>query len=371
VLMRDLRRHITSAESGQIILEANIPLLRGAGRVAYETRYQAERDLIYAVRSFERFRRTFIDDIVASYLGLLNLRQQIENARLQVDSLRDNRDRSEALFEAGRLNILDLGRVRNDLLRGENNVVLAIQRYQTALDFFKIQIGMEVSEPLEPAEEAMLFIQVPPLDEESAIALALDYRLDLINFRDRVDDTRRQVEIAKNGLLPDLNIGGSVVMDTDPTHLNMLNYDIERLTWRGNATLEIPLQRKAERNFLREAMIQWQRAERAYDLQQDQIRLEVRAAIRDLIAAREQLEIQLANVAIAETRSEAATIQFDLGLISNRDKVEAEQDLLDARNALSSAQADLRRAIVAFFRDTGMLRVDDDGRWLDVAEPID
>ncbi|UCD28431.1 MAG: hypothetical protein JSV03_15320, partial [Planctomycetota bacterium] len=39
-LMRDLTNHITSAETGAMILEADIPLLRGAGRAAYESRYQ-------------------------------------------------------------------------------------------------------------------------------------------------------------------------------------------------------------------------------------------------------------------------------------------------------------------------------------------
>lgn len=371
VLMRDLGRHITSGETGQMILEANIPLLRGAGRVNYESRYQAERDLIYAVRSFEHFRRTFIDDVIAAYLELVNLRQQIENARLQVDSLRQNLARSEAMNEAGRVDILDLGRVRNDLLSGENNVVLAIQRYQTALDVFKIRIGMVVTEPLELAEEAPLFVRVPPLDEAAAVETALNYRLDLINFRDRVDDARRQVEIAKNGLLPDLTIAGSVTMDTDPDELNMLNYDIERLTWRGSAALEIPLQRKEERNALRDAMIQWHRTERSYSLQQDQVRQQVRAAIRNMIAARERLEIQVANVEITENQSEAATIKFDLGEISNRDKVDAEQDLLEARDQLASATAEFHRAIVAFYRDTGTLRIEDDGRWLDVARPIE
>jgi outer membrane protein TolC len=118
-------------------------------------------------------------------------------------------------------------------------------------------------------------------------------------------------------------------------------------------------------------MIQWHRAERTYDLQQDRVRQEVRAAIRNLIAERERLEIQVANVEIAEKRSEAATIKFDRGEISNRDKVEAEQDLLEARDELASATADFGRAIVAFYRDTGTLRIEDDGRWLDVARPIE
>src|SRR5207253_9955531 len=43
-LMRDLTHHITTGETGQAVLSANIPLLRGAGLVAQESRFQAERN---------------------------------------------------------------------------------------------------------------------------------------------------------------------------------------------------------------------------------------------------------------------------------------------------------------------------------------
>ncbi len=57
--------------------------------------------------------------------------------------------------------------------------------------------------------------------------------------------------------------------------------------------------------------------------------------------------------------------QFDKGQISNRDIVDADDDLLEARNAYDDAQSDLRRAILAFRLATGTMRVGDDGRWGD------
>ena len=49
--------------------------------------------------------------------------------------------------------------------------------------------------------------------------------------------------------------------------------------------------------------------------------------------------IQSLNVEENEMRLEAATAQFDLGRITNRDVVEAEDDLLSARNQLAAALA--------------------------------
>lgn len=369
-LMRDLGHHITSAERGQAILEAEIPLLRGAGKVAYESRYQAERSLIYAVRSFERFRRTFLTDVLSDYFNLLQSRQQVENVRESIRSFEEDAERARELVRTEKIIELEASRVENALLSQQSNLLSTIEGYETALDRFKIRIGMPTIQRLELAEEDIP-LREPIVTEQEAIATALAYRLDLLNDLDRVDDARRQVEVAKNGLLPDLNVVGSVTMDTDPSHLRMFDYDIERLTWRGRVDLEVPLDRKAERNALREAMVQLRRAERNYDLVQDRVRQEVRQALRRVELSRLTLEVQLRNMETAERRRDFAFEQFIRGLISNRDKVEAENDLLDARNDYASALAEYRRAIVELHRDTGTLRIDDDGNWLDVARPIE
>ena len=101
--MRDLGVHTTSGESGQMVLEANIPLLRGAGRVAYESRYQAERDLIYAVRDFERFRRVFVVDVAREFLNLVALKARVENTKKLEEGYRDDVPRTRDLLESERI----------------------------------------------------------------------------------------------------------------------------------------------------------------------------------------------------------------------------------------------------------------------------
>ena len=65
--------------SNDLILSGNVPLLRGFGTVARESRIQAERDLVYAARDFERFRRTLLVDIASDYFNLLASRDRILN----------------------------------------------------------------------------------------------------------------------------------------------------------------------------------------------------------------------------------------------------------------------------------------------------
>lgn len=361
-LMRDLGAHITSGETGQMILSADIPLLRGAGKVAQESRYQAERELIYAARTFERYRRAFLVEVASSYFDVLALKAGIENAQASVEALAIDKARSDGLAKTGRILQVDVDRAEVEYLRARNDAITAQTAYDSALDRFKILIGMPTVQPIE-AVEPDFEVAAPGVNEDLAIETALRCRLDLLNEQDAVDDTRRAVLVARNNLLPDLDFRGSVTLDTDPNRKNSVSYNTERTTWRGEVAMEIPLNRVAERNEYRSSIIDLRRAERNYDRRRDEVRLDVRDAFRGIEQARLSLEIQAENIKINDFRKRQAEELLNRGLLqSNRDKIEAETDWRDAKNRYAQAEANYRTAVLAFLRDTETLRVTDDGR---------
>lgn len=379
--IRDLTNRVTTGESGQLILEATIPLLRGAGPAAYESRYQAERDLIYAVRTFEGFRRRLAVDIAGEFFNLQQLRQQITNAEQSITALAREVGRSRALWESGRLIQLEVQRAQQDLLFAINRQVNAIQAYEAALDRFKIRIGMPVETPIDvtvptdvtaglpqtATQEGSLeaAIRMPEVTEDEAVRVALKYRLDLLNDLDRIGDADRGIAIAQNGLLPDLVATSSVLASTDPDKPSTLNYNASRMQWTAGVTLGVPLDRVEERNALRRSYILKDQARRNYEQAKDTVILQVRATMRRVRQQQEVLQIQIRNRDLALERVRSVQIRLATkGDISNREVVEAERDLLAARNGLAQAQADLYLAILEFRRDTGTLRVDDRGHWL-------
>lgn len=378
-LMRDLTNHITTAETGAAILEANIPLLRGAGLVAYESRFQAERNLIYAVRNFENFRRSLTVLIAGDYFNLQQLRQGIVNSRESIRSLDQVAARAQARRRVGWETILNVQRAEQDKLNAMVSEANAIEAYRTALDSFKIRIGMSTEEEIEvtPADMGVTpqttpgmhvgsleeALHLPAVSEEEAIDVALRYRLDLLNTLDQIDDAARGVKIAENNLLPDLNASGSLTYNSDPAEKNAWTYSSERQTARAAVNLELPLDRVAERNALRSTLIDKRRAERTYEEARDTVMLQVRRAIRRVQQQQTVLQVQMINRDLAINRRRAAEIEFEKGLTDNRDIVDAERQLLNARNQLAEAQANLRLAILQFRRDTGTLRVDDEGKW--------
>jgi outer membrane protein TolC len=173
------------------------------------------------------------------------------------------------------------------------------------------------------------------------------------------------VLIAKNNLLPDFDFSGSVTMDTDPDKKNMFSYSTERTTWRAMLELEIPVDRVEERNTYRASLIDLRRTERFYDEAADTVRLEVRQAVRAVEQTRVTMDIQWRNIAINDTRRELARTKFETdGSVPYIDVENAENDWRLAVNRHAQAKADYRLAILEFFRDTGTLRVDDEGHWI-------
>ncbi len=369
-LVRDIADHVTTGESGSVILEANIPLLRGAGRVAYESRYSAERALIYAVRTYERFRRSFLVQVASDYFNLQSLKTAIDNTYESYRGREQDWQRADFISRMGRnRTIFDAPRAKSTLRAAEAALVSAKEQYETALDRFKVFVGMPVGALLDVVEQEAdeesksLDALLPPVDRAVAEDVAIRYRLDLLTSADGVDDARRGVINARNAILPDLNLAASWATNSNADHLSAYTFNPEQNTWHGGLQLNVD-DRKSERNAYRAALINVRRAERDHEQFADNVRADVRRALRRIDQQENLRNIQTLNVKENEFRLDAAKAQFALGKSTNQDVVDADNDLLAARNQLARAVAAFRIAILDFRRDTGTLRLGPTGRWL-------
>lgn len=368
-LMRDVGEHVANSETGDVILSADIPLFRGAGPSAYESRYAAERELIYAVRRYERFRRSFLVAVAADFFNLQERKASITNTHQSYMNRRLDWDKADFIHRMGRSRtIAEAPRARANFRNAEARLVSAKEAYATALDRFKIRIGMAVGELLDvmnqDQDEGAKRVDrlLPDVDEPQAVELATRYRLDLINSADQVDDARRGVAIAKNRILPDLDLTASVAYASPADQLRAANFSEDRALWQAGVQLRMD-DRKTERNAYRRSLVSLRRAQRDHEEFVDSVRADVRRALRRVAQQDNLRRIQESNVAENEIRYEGARAQYDLGRSTNQDVVDAQNDLLEAQNNLAAAVADYRIAILQFRRDTGTLRVTDEGRW--------
>ncbi len=343
------------------------PLLQGAGTlVTLEALTQEERNLLYTLRDFADFRREYIVNVANSYYGVLRSRNQVYNNFIAYQGYVKNVEREEGFAEVGKRTQNQLGRLKQAKLIAENRWIDAARSYLSKLDEFKIQIGIPVSENvvLDDNELKKLQINAPGITREEAVKIALVTRPDLATAKDRVDDAERHIKVAKNGLLPGLNVAVeynpvSSPGDTTPG----INWNRRR--WASRLDLDLPLDRKAERNIYRSSFIARDRSIRAEQLARDRAQLEIFDAWRSLDQEKASHRIAEEGVSLAARRLEEQQLRSELGQGEAKDLVDAQEDLVDAQNLLTGALIDYTMARLRLWRDMGILYIQSDGSWVE------
>ncbi len=347
------------ADNVDLVLSADIPLLRGAGNTVRESLVQAKRNLVYAARSFETFRRSYYLKLVTSYLNLVVQQQSIENARRSVALFQQVENRSSALVEAGRLEPFQADLAKQDTLFEIDRLGGLQESYRLAVDQFKLLIGMGTEVPIIIKRE-MLDLDAPAITPDEAVLIALRLRLEVQTERDRIDDLRRKVDLAKNGLLSDLDLNGSVLVPfADPT--NNIGFDLSpnEVSFGVGLTFSAALDRAIEKYQLRQAQIRLEQSIRKYYNARDQVAIEVRSKVRSIERAQFSFLLQQRNVGIAENR--LMSIEAAPDRASTRDRTEAVNALRRAEDQRDSAARNLQVAIIEYLGASGRLRVRRDG----------
>ena len=364
-----LFRNLSEADGWDVVSDVGLsitqPLLRGFGaEVVREPLTRAEREVVYEVRAYERFRRSFAVDVATRMYRILQQRDVVENERSNLDNLSVLRARNEELATAGRLADIQVDQARQDELRSRDRLIDQEQRYESLLDDFKLFLGLPIDVALEcdPAELAELetALEVAGLgDAGGLVEVALAERLDLRSTLERVEDAERAVMVAADGLRAGLGLSVDGALVSEEGRPLDVSWDASSIA--VGLDLDLPIDRLPERNAFRAAEVALQAARRSAEEQADTIRADVRQLVRETNASREAYEIQVGAVALAERRVESARLRLDAGRADTRDILEAQEDLVDAQNASTAALIDLRLAQLALFRDLELLRVDEDG----------
>lgn len=407
-IMVDVVKLLTQDAASSLGLMADasisIPLLRGAGRdIAAEPLRQAERDLLYAVHTFERFKQTFAVQIAGDYLAVLQNRRQIANSEENYRRLAAATRRARRLADAGRLPEFQFDQAVQDELRARTRWIDARQRYASDLDAFKVKLGLPPDTPVEldggelerlqalaqrfagdgaaaggqqPSRGASgVFAETGAgragpleIEPEQAMRLALDMRLDLRTAQFKVEDAQRRVYVAADALRGELTLLGRAQAGsrrTSAAGAGEPNATLEprRGIFSGILTLDLPLDRAAERAAYRKSLLSLEASVRAVQETEDDIKLSVLDNLRSLLRARENLLIQLEAMRLAEKRVHSTDLLLQAGRAAIRDVLEAEEALLNARNALTAAMVGYRTAELSLQRDMGVLQVGADGIW--------
>jgi outer membrane protein TolC len=390
----------------------SIPLLRGSGEfVVAEPLTQAQRDVVYAIYTFERFKRTFAVGIASEYLSVLQQFDRVQNAVDNYERVVTSTRRAKRLGDAGRLPEIQVDQSVQDELRARNSWITSVQSAETALDRFKITLGLPtdaligldnsvfeelLSSPayaryLEPratdrssdVEQSVLPADAPvvlepvsmddagamEIPEADAILIALMNRLDLRVAVGGIVDAQRGAAIAADNLRADVTLLGSASIGEGRSLGSAGSDNAQLRTDRGFYSLlvgiDLPIERTAERNQYRNALIAYEQTVRQLQNVEDSVKFDVRRVLRTLLEARESIKIQAESVRVAQRRVDSTNLLLQAGRAEIRDLLEAQNALNSAQNALTSAVVSYRIGELEFQRDLGVLEVGGDGLWVE------
>jgi len=267
------------------------PLFRGAGkRIAQENIKQAQRDMIYSLRTYARYRKTFSVSIASGYYLILQKKSEVDNQQKNYQNLLITQERMDALAQAGRKSQFEADQVTQQVLTAKDNWNKAQDSYDARLDSFKIELGLSPDAPLEidPAAWDVLTeegLKHPGISVENAVKVALENRLDLLTTMDKINDAERDVYVAGDDLKSDIDLSVSYSASTE-------DKKIADVAWqKGDFTtgldINLPLDKRSELNILRKAEITLDQTRRSYEEKRESIIENVQGAWRNLKQARQ------------------------------------------------------------------------------------
>lgn len=374
-LARDLTRFYVGSPRQQVsdAISFNLsqPLLRGFGsRVAAENLRQSERNVIYAIRDFNHYQNQFAVQKVLDYFRLLRGRDIIRNSFADYQSRTNETARLVEQLEAGRVSTVDLGEIQQAELTSKNNYINAIASYGTDLDSFKIDLGLPLGIDLKLDDSALENITkaglpLLELDAERAFELAIEYSWPLMNQIDQFEDSKRKVYVAANRLKPGLDFFANASLSDSNDSINQYaSFDSDNVRTSMGFELDIPINRFSERNQYRTTLINFERALRNLGLALDNKRNAIRLALRNLKQYEQNYEIQKISMELASKRVTGASLTYQAGRATVDQIVRAQDNLVAARNALSTTMVNYIGARMNLLLEIGILRADREDFWI-------
>ncbi|MEQ8855010.1 TolC family protein [Gimesia sp.] len=291
----------------------------------------------------ERVRQGSANDI-RLYSGV---RKEIQELQSRLDGLRGFLSEDNLSNDQKKKIILEMANLREDMLRISQGLQV-------------IEIGLRVE---------LITLEPFNMDITEAVRIGLDNRLDLMNERAFVMDTRRLMEVRSNELEAVLN----VVVDGDvstPLGKNRpLDFRGSQASLRAGVEFTAPLSLVQQRNAYRESQINYQRQRRTFMEAQDNIKFDIRRSWRQLNVLRQNFETSRVQIRLAalqyDSAVEATSDPAQAGRNQGLNLLNALSSVLDAQNSLISNWVNYEQNRLNIYRDMGIMEIDANGIWED------
>ncbi len=356
----------------------NQPLLRNFGTLVTRSR------IVVAQTNRDQAAETLKTQVIATLQQVEQAYWDFAAAKVLVDVKLQSLELAQKLLKETKERIrvgtsapIDLVQSEASVATRNQDLILARNAQANSEDALKQVLGFQT-----PAEWAMKIIAAEPyvfepldVDLASSIETALKERPEIIRQEMSLDITNLNVKLARNAVLPSLDltgsygfsgIGGTLSFDDpitgEPSRIkggfdDSLDQivDMDYPNWGVGLALKVPLgNNDAKANLARRRFEHHQTETRLSALQQS-ITHDVRVAVRYLYDGAASVEAAEASKVLAERNVEAEQTKFANGLSTNFLVLQIQDDLANAQLSNLRARLNYRKAIVGYRVATGTL----------------
>jgi outer membrane protein len=326
---------------------------------------QAEQQVFSARETLRTTEQNTLLNAATAYMNLLQTAAILELQRSNVNvlevTLRQTRDR----FTAGEVTRTDVAQAESRLASGRSQLSQAESNYVTAQAQYLQVVGVPPPPRLAAAAPVD---RLSPRTLDGAIARGRTEHPLITTAMYNVDIALQQVKIAEGALTPTLAAVGNLQKNFGSTQSLQV---LEQFQASVAAQLTVPIyQGGAEYSAIRQAKETLGQRRLDLDTSRDQVQSQVTQAWGQLEAAKAQINATQAQVTAAEVALNGVREEARVGQRTTLDVLNAQQDLVNARVALVTAQRDRVVASYTVLAATGALSPQVLGLGIEVYDPV-
>ena len=310
---------------------------------------QAESQVLAARETLRSTEQGVLLNAATAYMNLLRdtaiLDLQRRNVEVLQEQLRQTRDR----FNVGEVTRTDVAQSESRLAAGRSQVLSAESNYKSSAATYRQVIGTEPGQ-LSPASPVDRF---SPRTLPAAVGTGTASHPTVTTAQYNIDAAQLAVKVAEGALLPTASVQGSFTQNyLAQSSLNTIeSYNASVL-----GTLSIPIyQGGAEYSAIRQAKETLGQRRLDLDTARDQVRQNVVQSWGQLEAAKANIDATESQVKASEIALNGVREEARVGQRTTLDVLNAQQELVNARVSLVTAQRDRVVASYTLLASVGRL----------------
>lgn len=295
-----------------------------------------------------------IERVATAYYQVYQTEQVLENLQSNLELTEQTIAIVKGLFDNGLAKQIDYDRARvalNNLITNRQQALNAVELSENALKFM---IGMSIVQEIELPEqdfEPLLLAGADPAFTERTELELMQKQIELLNWQ-------KKATLAE--YYPSVGLTANYGWLGQGDEVPLWNGEEKGILWSDLSAVGINVQIPIFNGFATKARVKQDQIEiekAEADLQETQLSLQL--AYRNAIAQLENslltIQMQEENVELAQEVFEDIQNNFELGLATLNDMLDAERDLAAAKNNLTNARLDYKVAELELLKSQGQL----------------